>query len=252
MGEQQAQARFGTIRRAAAFEASQQLDHLNTAMQDFIGRQPMVSIATADRVGRCDCSFRAGDPGFVHVVNATTLAYPEYRGNGVMASIGNMLENPHIGMIFLDYCQTTIGLHVNGRARVVDVGDLLSLPHLSLPLIEAARRTGGRRPEAWIIIEVEEAYIHCSKHVPLMKQLDKHIEWGSDDDTVKGGDFFRVKSAAGARPELNGETVNLSGRPTGVPFRILLKDLAAVFRAKIVTLPLVVALRRRFARLNLH
>lgn len=193
-GEQRAQARFGTARRAASFIAGQRLDHLNAAMQAFIARQTMVSIATADRAGRCDCSFRAGEAGFVHVLEAKTLAYPEYRGNGVMASIGNILENPHIGMIFLDLCQTTIGLHVNGRARVVEAHDMAILPDLPLPLVEATQRKGGRRPEAWVVIEVEEAYIHCSKHVPLMKRLDKHIEWGTDDDTMKGGDFFRIKS----------------------------------------------------------
>lgn len=193
-GEQQAQARFGTARRAASFNAGQRLDHLNTAMQDFIARQTMVSIATADRAGRCDCSFRAGEPGFVYALDAKTLTYPEYRGNGVMASLGNILDNPHIGMIFLDFCQTTIGLHVNGRARVVETHDMAILPDLPLPLAEAARRKGGRRPEAWVVIDVEEAYIHCSKHVPLMKRLDKHIEWGTDDDTMKGGDFFRIKS----------------------------------------------------------
>lgn len=193
-GEERAQASFGTSRRAAAFYANQRLDHVNAAMQQFIARQDMVSIATSDAQGRCDCSFRAGEPGFVYVLDAKTLTYPEYRGNGVMASLGNILDNPHIGMIFLDFCQTTIGLHVNGRARVVEAHDMAILPDLPLPLAEAARRKGGRRPEAWVVIDVEEAYIHCSKHVPLMKRLDKHIEWGTDDDTMKGGDFFRIKS----------------------------------------------------------
>jgi hypothetical protein len=128
----------------------------------------------------------------------------------------------------------------------------LSLPHLPLPLIEAARRTGGRRPEAWIVIDVEEAYIHCSKHVPLMKRLDKHIEWGTDDDTVKGGDFFGIKSDTTALTRLDGTAFQVSGRPARVPFRILLKDLATMLSAKVVLLPLITALRRRFARLDLH
>jgi uncharacterized protein len=193
-GEREAQARFGTARRAAAFCANQQLDHLNEAMRQFIARQEMVSIATSDAAGRCDCSFRAGEPGFVQVLNSKTLAYPEYRGNGVLASVGNILENPHIGMIFLDYCDTTLGLHVNGRARVLDPQELLALPDLPDALMQAARATGGRRPEAWVLVDVEEAYIHCSKHVPLMKRLDKRIEWGTDDEAAKGGDFFGVKA----------------------------------------------------------
>jgi uncharacterized protein len=200
-GEEQAQERFGTTGRAAAFIANQRLDRLNGAMQDFIARQDMVSIATADAQGRCDCSFRAGEAGFVHVLDDRTLAYPEYRGNGVMASVGNILENPHIGMVFLDYIQTRVGLHVNGRARVVDTRDMLAWPHLPAPLLEAAKRKGGRRPETWIVIDVEEAYIHCSKHVPLMQRLEKHIEWGTDDETVKGGDFFKVKAEQTSGPD---------------------------------------------------
>ena len=191
--EQQAQQRFGSSARAAAFYTNQMLDHLNPLMQQFIARQEMVFIATADAAGRCDCSFRAGTPGFVQVLNEKTVAYPEYRGNGVLASMGNILENPQIGMIFLDYYQSTVGLHVNGAARVLSPDDLTTFPHLPAGMVEASRMKGGRRAEAWIIIDVEEAYIHCSKHVPLMKRQDKQIAWGTDDESVKGGDFFKTK-----------------------------------------------------------
>jgi uncharacterized protein len=191
-GEQRAQQRFGTSTRAAAFYANQMLDHLNPLMQQFIARQEMAFIATADATGHCDCSFRAGTPGFVHVLDEKTLAYPEYRGNGVLANVGNILENPQIGMIFLDYYQSTVGLHVNGTARVLNPDGLTSFPNLPAGMVEASRVKGGRRPEAWIVIDVEEAYIHCSKHVPLMKRQDKQIAWGTDDESVKGGDFFKT------------------------------------------------------------
>jgi predicted pyridoxine 5'-phosphate oxidase superfamily flavin-nucleotide-binding protein len=189
-GEQQAQERFGTVGRAAAFVAHQRLDYLNAAMQAFIARQDMVSIATADEQGRCDCSFRAGAPGFVQVLDEKTLAYPEYRGNGVMASVGNILENTHIGLLFLDYTETRIGLHVNGRARVVDPRDIPALPNLPSLMVDTANRTGAYRPEAWIVIDVEEAYIHCSRHVPLMKRLDQQIERSTDEGMVRCRDFF--------------------------------------------------------------
>lgn len=191
--EQQAQQRFGSNARAAAFYANQMLDYLNPLMQQFIARQEMVFIATADAAGHCDCSFRAGTPGFVQVLDEKTVAYPEYRGNGVLASVGNILENPQIGMIFLDYYQSTVGLHVNGTARVLSPDDLTIFPHLPESMVEASRMKGGRRPEAWVVINVTEAYIHCSKHVPLMKRQDKQIAWGTDDESVKGGDFFKTK-----------------------------------------------------------
>lgn len=67
--EQQAQKRFGTSTRAASFYAKQMLDHLNPTMQQFIARQDMAFIATADANGSCDCSFRAGAPGFVQILD---------------------------------------------------------------------------------------------------------------------------------------------------------------------------------------
>ena len=191
-GEQRAQEQFGTSARAAAFYAHQTLPHLNQQMQQFIARMEMVFIATADGKGKCDCSFRAGEPGFVQVLDENTLVYPEYRGNGVLASLGNIMENPHIGMIFPDFYQSTVGLHVNGSARVLNQIDTEDLPHLSARIAEAAHVKGGRHPKAWVLIGVEEAYIHCSKHVPLLKRLDKQIAWGSDDEQAKGGNFFKV------------------------------------------------------------
>ncbi|HEY5627777.1 MAG TPA: pyridoxamine 5'-phosphate oxidase family protein [Nitrospira sp.] len=193
-GEREAQQRFGTVSRADTFYANQMLDHLNLSMQKFIERQEMVFIATSDSGGACDCSFRAGTPGFIAVLDQQTLLYPEYRGNGVLASVGNMLENPHIGMIFLDYYQSTVGLHVNGSARILDPHEILTIPNIPSRVTEISQIKEGRQPEAWIIVTVEEAYIHCSKHIPLLKRLDKHITWGTDDEGAKGGDFFKVKA----------------------------------------------------------
>jgi hypothetical protein len=76
-----------------------------------------VLVATADAKGECDCSLRAGLPGFIQVLNDRNLVYPEYRGNGVMASLGNLQENPHIGLMFIDFVSEVIGLHVNGTAH---------------------------------------------------------------------------------------------------------------------------------------
>ena len=93
-GERELQERCGTSRRAAAFYREQVRGHLNEAMRRFIGRMEMVFVATSDADGNCDCSLRAGPPGFVRTIDDRTLAYPEYRGNGVMASQGNRLMRP--------------------------------------------------------------------------------------------------------------------------------------------------------------
>lgn len=191
--ERKAQSRFNTQTRAKAFYENQVIGELNESMWEFVESRDMVFIATADAHGHPDCSLRAGSPGFVVVIDQHTLGFPEYRGNGVMASVGNILENPHIGMMFLDFYESTVGLHVNGKARVVATEqELKQIANLPAKMWEAHRQTGGRRPVCWVIVEVEEAYIHCSKHVPLLKKLPKHRQWGTDDESQKGGDFFRV------------------------------------------------------------
>jgi hypothetical protein len=59
----------------------------------------------------------------VRVLDEGHLAYPEYRGNGVLASLGNISENPHVGLLMIDFVRDLIGLHVNGRAQIVEDDD---------------------------------------------------------------------------------------------------------------------------------
>jgi len=118
-GERILQERYGTTQRAQQFYKNQVTGQLTPVMQQFIQRMEMAFIATSDSSGECDCSFRAGPAGFIKVLDSHTIAYPEYRGNGVMASLGNMLQNPHIGIFLADFTHDFIGLHVNGDARLV-------------------------------------------------------------------------------------------------------------------------------------
>jgi predicted pyridoxine 5'-phosphate oxidase superfamily flavin-nucleotide-binding protein len=94
------QDKSGTRQRAEQFHDRQVLDHLNPRMRSFVERQEMVFVATADGVGECDSSLRAGPPGFVQILDQQHLAWPEYRGNAVMASLGNITENPHVRPAF--------------------------------------------------------------------------------------------------------------------------------------------------------
>lgn len=190
-GEHYLQQKYGTTKRALRFYDKQVLNYLSPVMREFIVKQEVLFIATSDRHGDCDCSFRFGRPGFVRPLNENYLLYPEYRGNGVMASQGNITENPHIGMIFVDFFETTVGLHVNGKAKVVEHDELRQFrKELPQDVVDEINVEGRLRPERWIMVEVEEAYIHCSKHIPLLKKAEKQIVWGTDDDGLKRSDFF--------------------------------------------------------------
>lgn len=194
-GERLLQCQYGTQARADAFYRNQVLDHLNEAMRAFVARQEMVFIATADGRGEADASFRAGPAGFVRVLDERTVCYPEYRGNGVMASLGNIAENPHVGLLFVDFLAGKIGLHVNGRARIVDNQELAQHPMRTEEVSRDLAETGGRRPERWVLVSVAEAYVHCSKHIPRLRRAeDSGVVWGTDDMAAKGGDYFGAKA----------------------------------------------------------
>jgi predicted pyridoxine 5'-phosphate oxidase superfamily flavin-nucleotide-binding protein len=188
-GEHELQDRYGTQDRAERFYQDQVLDRLNPTMIEFIARMDMAFIATSDKHGECDASFRAGLPGFLHVIDERTIAYPEYRGNGVLASLGNILENPHVGILLIDFMQDLIGVHINGSARIVDD------PALRRTVPELPQNVKGRAAERWVVVEVEEAYIHCRKHIPhLMPAAREQREWGTDNVRAKGGDYFGAKA----------------------------------------------------------
>jgi predicted pyridoxine 5'-phosphate oxidase superfamily flavin-nucleotide-binding protein len=85
----------------------------------FIESRPLFFIATADAEGRPDCSYKGGLPGFVRVLDDRTLAFPDYDGNGMYRSWGNVLVNPAVGLLFIDF-EAQRRMRVNGMARIAE------------------------------------------------------------------------------------------------------------------------------------
>ena len=189
-GEREVQAELQSQDRAQRFYERQMRDQLSEKMVALIQRQEMMFVATADAQGNCDCSPRFGKAGYVLVLDDKTLAYPEYRGNGVFASLGNIRENPHVGLVFVDFCDTSVGLHVNGAAHCYPPTEL---PPTLVSYLESESPPLDAAVEGWVVIMIDEAYIHCSKHVPLLEKKDKLIMWGTDDPLAKSDDYFQSR-----------------------------------------------------------
>jgi uncharacterized protein len=202
-GEHVLQDALGTSDRAGRFYDDQVCDRLVPSMQEFVARMSMAFVATSDAHGECDSTLRAGPPGFLRVLDDRHVAWPEYRGNGVMASLGNISENPHVGLLMVDFTDDLIGLHVNGAARVVEDAELRA-EHPELP----RETVPGRRADLWVEVTVEEAYVHCRKHIPRLVPVDRRRSWGTDDARRKGGDHFGVAAARRAVAEGAGVTVD--------------------------------------------
>src|SRR3989304_6045890 len=102
-GNRRLQDRFDTRRLADRLDEAIVGDTIGPNDRAFIEQCDMFFLATADERGRPNCSYKGGEPGFVRVVDEDTIAFPNYDGNGMYLSMGNLLANPHVGLLFIDF-----------------------------------------------------------------------------------------------------------------------------------------------------
>src|SRR3954454_16596497 len=102
-GSRSLQDRFDTRALADRIDGLLVTDTIGEGDRAFIEARDMFFLATADAEGRPTCSYKGGQPGFVRVLNPRTVAFPSYDGNGMYLSAGNVLVNPDVGLLFLDF-----------------------------------------------------------------------------------------------------------------------------------------------------
>jgi predicted pyridoxine 5'-phosphate oxidase superfamily flavin-nucleotide-binding protein len=125
----------------------------------FIERMDMFFLATADAEGRPQCSYKGGDPGFVRVVDDHTVVFPNYDGNGMYLSMGNVLVNPHVGMLFVDFVsERPSRLRVNGVASIDEHDELMA-----------------EYPKAQFIVRVRatQVFPNCPRYIHRMALLQR-------------------------------------------------------------------------------
>jgi hypothetical protein len=155
-GSRQLQDRFDTRRLADRIEEVLVHDVIRPHDAAFIERQDMFFLATADADGHPNCSYKGGDPGFVRVVDEHTLAFPNYNGNGMYLSAGNLLRNPHVGLLFIDF-ERGNRMRVNGIARIDDDDDLTAA-----------------YPEAQFVVRVDvrEVFPNCPRYIHRYSRVE--------------------------------------------------------------------------------
>ena len=178
---------------------------VHTAFTDedrvFIEHCPMFFVATADVNGRPDCSYKGGLPGFVRVLDGHTLAFPDYDGNGMYRSWGNILVNPHVGLLFLDF-ENAKRIRVNGTAKVSSDDPL---------------RT--EYPGSVFIIRVtaEKIFPNCPRYIHKMQLVEHSVyapraKYTPPVPAWKTFDVFRDALPARDRPDDNSDET--TGGPT--------------------------------------
>ena len=122
-------------------------------VRPFVDAASMFFLATADREGRPQCSYKGGAPGFVHVLGPMELCFPSYDGNGMYLSMGNIAENPAIQMLFIDF-EHPNRVRVSGRATISDDPALL------------ARYPGA---ELAVHVAVDDVFPNCPRYIHRME-----------------------------------------------------------------------------------
>ncbi|MGE0563039.1 MAG: pyridoxamine 5'-phosphate oxidase family protein [Pseudolabrys sp.] len=153
-GNRQLQDQFDSRRIADRLEDKLTRTAFTDDDKAFIESLPYFFIATADDKGRPDSSFKGGPPGFVRVTGPSELAFPDYDGNGMFKSLGNLLVNDNVGLLFIAMHGKPKRLRVNGTAQV----------HRDDPLL-------GETVGAQIIVRVAARAIfpNCPRYIPDMQ-----------------------------------------------------------------------------------
>jgi len=155
-GNRTLQDRFDTRRLADRIEEKLVHDFIGPHDAAFIESRDMFFIATTDGEGRPNCSYKGGDPGFVRIVDQGTLAFPSYDGNGMYLSMGNLLKNPDVGLLFIDF-ERGKRMRVNGVASVDEHDELMA-----------------EYPEAQFVVRVavREVFPNCPRYVHRYRKVE--------------------------------------------------------------------------------
>ena len=178
-GNRRLQDQFDSRRISDRLE--EKLTHQAFTDQDraFIEKATFFFLATADAEGRPDCSFKGGMAGFVKVVGTDELAFPDYDGNGMFKSLGNILVNPGVGLLFIDMGEKPRRLRVNGTATVNREDRLMQRFAGAQLLVRVKARAIFPNCPRYIVTPGSE---EASKYTPRLGYQPPEPAWKGFDD----------------------------------------------------------------------
>lgn len=183
-GSRQLQDRFETRPLADRLLEAIVCNKISLEDKDFIESQNMFFLATVDKEGRPDCSYKGGSKGLVKILDDQTLAFPLYDGSGMYLSAGNVLETQHVSMLFVDF-QRQARLRVKGNAFIQD----------NDPLLE-------EWPEAELVVRVNlrEMFPNCPRYIHKMALLEESAFVPKSNCKTPVPDWKRLEVVADVLP----------------------------------------------------
>lgn len=195
--QRELQDRFKTRALADRLEAISVYDHLPAADAAFIACQNMFFIATTNAYGQPNCSYKGGAKGFVTVIDDRTLAFPDYNGNGMHLSVGNLDETGKVGLLFIDF-ERQARMRVLGTATIAERDPLLQ-----------------RYPGAQLIvrISIESVFSNCPRYVHKMKLVEESVFVPEEGAEARVPAWKQLNAVADVLPDADkkhaGKSVNL-------------------------------------------
>lgn len=180
-GQRALQDRFGSRALADRLYEVTRRAAFTEADRDFIETCPFFFLATADSEGRPDCSFKGGAPGFVRVIADDLLIFPDYDGNGMFRSLGNLSVNPAVGLLFIAMDGSPKRLRVNGRAQIA---------------FEDPTMADWAGAQALVRVRAEHIFPNCPRYIPDLKSGTESVYIPRPGETPvepawKGFDAFK-------------------------------------------------------------
>lgn len=162
------QMAFDTRALADRVEALALKPEIDETAKTFIESRDMFFLSTIDHMGRPTVSYKGGVPGFVRVLDANTLMFPSYDGNGMYLSMGNISGNAEIGMLFIDF-ERPFRLRAQGRAELIVDGDEVK---------------AFKEAEMVVKVSIHEVWINCTRYVHRYKKIESsRYAPGVEDET---------------------------------------------------------------------
>jgi predicted pyridoxine 5'-phosphate oxidase superfamily flavin-nucleotide-binding protein len=156
-GNRELQDRFGSRPLADRLVERLWRDRFKDEDKAFIESTEFFFLATADAAGRPDCSFKGGPRGFVRILRDDLLVFPDYDGNGMFKSLGNIRANPHVGLLFISFEERRRRIRVNGTANL----------SFDDPLLESF--PGG---QVLVRVTPEHIFPNCPRYIPKMQMVE--------------------------------------------------------------------------------
>ncbi len=149
------QDEFDTRRMADRIEMIAVKTEITDMEKGFIESRDMCFLTTIDHMGRPTVSYKGGQPGFIRVLDASTIAFPCYDGNGMYLSMGNISANPEVGFLFIDF-EKPFRMRLQGRAGI-------SRDPAALSMFKEA--------ELVVAVKLSELWMNCPRYVHRYQKL---------------------------------------------------------------------------------